>query len=219
MPVALITGVGKLPETLGVAAGTSDHADPFHWLPNTTGVGEALNPVPSASHRVVETHETDDSTAPPVTLDGITGLAKVHVVPFHVSATAPKLDVPTAMQNARPTQDTESSSSPLVDGTLALGTTAHDDPFHCSTSVPPPAPLSCWPTATQKNDVVQETAFNTFDPDADAAFALDQFVAPTVGALVWPPARAEDPIAPTVSATRTPATAIIDVRQLLIAPP
>ena len=35
----------------------------------------------------------------------------------------------------------------------------------------------------QKDDVVQETSFNWFEPDPDGAFALDQFVAPTVGGL------------------------------------
>jgi hypothetical protein len=127
MPVASING--GPPDALGVAAGTSDHAFPFHWLPKTCGVLR-LNPVPSASHTVVETHETDQSAAPPVTLDGTTGFASVHAVPFQVSATAPNPDDPTAMQNDGPTQDTDTRLSSLVAGTLTLGTTAHDDPFH-----------------------------------------------------------------------------------------
>ncbi len=36
----------------------SDNAFPFHWLPNTSGV-LTLYPVPSVSHTVVETQETD----------------------------------------------------------------------------------------------------------------------------------------------------------------
>ena len=169
IPVASITG--GLPDALGVAADTSDHAVPFHWLPNTSGV-PTLNPVPSVSHTVVETHETDQSAAPPVTLDGITGLASVHAVPFQVSATAPRPDDPTAMQNEGPTQDTDTRLSSLVAATLTLGTTAHDDPFHCSTRVPPPAPLFCCPTATQNDAVVQETSLRRFDPEADGACAF-----------------------------------------------
>jgi hypothetical protein len=56
MPVASTSG--GLPVAVGVAAGTSDHAVPFHWLPNTIGVLTS-SPVPSVSHTTVETHETE----------------------------------------------------------------------------------------------------------------------------------------------------------------
>ena len=99
-----------------------------------------------------------------------------------------------------------------------MGTTTQDEPFHCSANAPSPALLSCWPTATQKVDDVQETAVNRFDPDTDGTFALVQDVAPMVGGLVTPPARAEDPMTPTVSATRTQAAAIINVPKRRTAP-
>src|SRR3984957_11783112 len=216
MPVASMGG--GLPVAGGVAAGVSDHAVPFHWLPNTIGVLTS-NPVPSVSHTVVETQETEWSAAPPVTPAGITGLVSVHPVPFHVSATVPRPEDPTAMQNDDPTQDTDRSSSPLVAGTLALGTTTHDVPFHCCTRVPPPAPSFCSPTATQKVDATQETSFNWFDPEPDGAFAFDQFVALTVGGLGIPAARASgDPRDPTVRATSSPAAAVRNVRKPCIAP-
>ena len=56
MPVASIRG--GPPEAVGVAAGPSDHAVPFHWLPNTSGV-LTTDPVPRVSHTVVETQETE----------------------------------------------------------------------------------------------------------------------------------------------------------------
>jgi len=140
--------------------------------------------VPRVSQTVVDTQDTEKSDTPAFTLDGVGTVTCVHVVPFQASASAPAASPPTVRQNVGPTHDTLFSVSFALGATLTPGTTVHEVPFHRSMSVPPPVVVFCCPTATQKDAVVQETSFRRFDPDPDAAVALVQFEALTVGGEV-----------------------------------
>lgn len=176
------SGTGVVADDGGVAAVVSERMVPFHWFPKREPV-PAVTEVPSTSHTLLATHETEvrrDEVAPA----GVATVASVHTVPFHVSAIGPDPDRPTARQNDGPTQETESSSSPVVADGSALGTTFHVVPFHTSASVPPPVPTFCSPTATQSEALVHEMLFNWFDAVPAAASASVHCTAPTVGGLV-----------------------------------
>ena len=106
------SGTGVVAVDGGVAAVISERVVPFHWFPKMEPV-PAVTEVPSTSHTLLATHETEvrrDEVAPA----GVATVASVHTVPFHVSAIGPEPDLPTARQNDGPTQETESSSSPVV---------------------------------------------------------------------------------------------------------
>ena len=126
MPDALGTGVGPL--AVGVAAVARDSVLPFHWLPKIV-LPLPLKAVPSVSHRLVATQDTEERM-PPVMPDGRATGTTDHAVPFQVSATGTELVPPTARQNDEPTQETDVRVSSDVDGTFALGTTLHVVPFH-----------------------------------------------------------------------------------------
>lgn len=186
------TGVGKDPLVGGVCAGTAVRADPFHWLPNTS----LLPLLPRISQDMTEAQPTEVNSA---RAEGVAGVTRDQSVPFHVSATArPKLDPPTARQKVVPTHDTETSPSPLEPGTFGLGTVDHDEPFHTSASVPPPAPRFWVPTAMQKVEVVHDTEARSLGPLADAASLLDQLVAFISDGL-------DTSLAPVTGAPRSPA--------------
>jgi hypothetical protein len=217
MPVALGRGVPDV--TAGVAAVVAARVVPFHWFPKMEFVPVTVA-VPRTSHVVADTQETDerDVTVLPA---GAAAVTNDHAVPFHVSATGPVVDPPTARQKEVATHETEFRVSPVVAGAFTLGTTVHDVPFDCSMRVPPPGRFSV-PTATQKVEVVHDTSFSWFEPEPVAALELVQFVAATVGGLVMvlaPAGVGEDTKGPAKSAISVPAATTTNIRNAGITAP
>jgi hypothetical protein len=210
MPVALGRGVPDV--TGGVAAVVAARLVPFHWFPKMEFV-PATVAVPRISHVVAATQDTDerDVTVLPA---GTAEVTNDHDVPFHVSATGPVVDPPTARQKVVATHDTELRVSPVVAGAFTLGTTVHVVPLHCSMRLPPPGRFS-EPTATQKVEVVHDTSFSWFEPEPAAALELVQFVAATVGGLVMvlaPAGAGGETKGPAKSASSVPAAAARNIR-------
>ena len=172
------SGIGVGADDGGVAAVVSDRMVPFHWFPKREPVASGDRRAEHLAHVAGDTRDRGegDEVAPA----GAATVASVHTVPFHVSAIGPEPDPPTARQNDAPTQETESSSSPVVADGSALGTTLHVLPFHTSASVPPPVPTFCSPTAAQNEALVHEMLFNWFDAVPAAAWASVHCTAPTV---------------------------------------
>ena len=127
----------------------------------------------------------------------------LQLVPFHISASGPAASPPTARQKAGPAQDTPSSVSLALAGTVTPVTTDHAVPFHCSSSTPPPVAMFCCPTATQNDEVGQEMAFNALEAEPDAALALVQLDALTNGGLVRAAPAGGDASHPTARAAMT----------------
>jgi hypothetical protein len=126
------TGMGVVAVDGGVAAVDSAKVVPFHWFPKMEPV-PVVTEVPSTSHTLLATHETE-VRRDEVTPVGTATVASVQTVPFHVSAIGPEPDLPTDRQNDGPTQETESSSSPVVADGFALGT-------RCCSAGSTPCPL------------------------------------------------------------------------------
>jgi hypothetical protein len=209
--------MGVAAEDDGVAAVVSERELPFHWFPKMESAPPVAE-VPSTSHTLVATHETEVRLEV-VTPVGTETVTSVQAVPFHVSARGPTPVPPTARQNDGPTQETERRVSPLLAGTLTLGTTLHVVPFHVSASDPPPAVTFWTPTAAQNEELVHEMLFSWFDPAPAAAWASDHCTAPTVGGLVRlaAPAGGATRVA-TVQATNAPVVAISDPMRRMSAP-
>ncbi len=192
-----------------------DQDVPFHCSPKTDGV-LPMKAVPSASQRLMAMHEIElryEKSAPA----GTGTVTWDHVEPFQTNEMAPGLSLPTAAQNEEPRQDTEVKLSEAPAGTETLGTTLQVEPFHCSARTPPPVDSFCSPTATQSDDVEQDTALSWLCADPAAALAFVQLLALTNGGLVNPAPAGADASPPTVRATSVPAAAIRNVRNLFTA--
>jgi hypothetical protein len=190
-------------DPVGAGTVTADHVVPFHCSTNGTGPDMAVAE-PTATQLVLDVQVTPFSAAGVAGALGC-GVACDQVEPFHCSITTPSVPLfaaPTVAQNVVPTQDTpRRSTAPLRVG---LATTAHVAPFHCSMS-PLVPPVIC-PVATQKVELVHDTASRRFwvpVPD-DGIVPWVNVVALTCGGTVMVPAAD----AAGASPTRTPPRAL-----------